>query len=230
MGILARLKRNKEVKKEVPRPIQPGWQPRTSVREFESKDGRVLVGIESYDIKAHEDEFYDTTHVIIDKTPIRLQGGETVYDAYVSHFSEDDAIMINKDTGKDMGRRNNYKHVRIGVDFDRIKSDPDYTFLLANTLLDENRICKYIHKGLSDQQYCGNYVGEIALIDGKYRKQFTTPIGNQVHFLPDQIRARQDYQRMQDRHRQEQIAAKQAEIAKAQEELRRLQKDNSEGR
>ena len=186
------------------------------------KDGLDYLECEYWDKNADLKKFYDTTKLIICTMPETLPSGRTVYNARVAHYAINDPIHLDNE-GNDIGRRNQFTRIRLGMDFVKLLNDQEYQKELMNRLLDKKRIQRYINAGLQDhpseQPSCGNYVGYIDINPetGKYGKMFNTVVGEEVHNLPEQVKAREEYKELQEKAKEKRISeleAKRAELNK----------------
>ena len=219
MGLFDRFKKKEE-------PKIPTYAPETQKQEsliesysYTGKDGQSYLECEYYDQNSDFKKFYDTTKLVICTTPEVLPSGRTVYSARVAYYGNNDAVYFGND-GQDMGRRNQFTKIRLGINFDKLLNDPEYQKVLMNGLLDQKRVERYVNAGLQDhptnQMPCGNYVGcvDINQRTGKYGKIFDARLGEEVHNLPSQVNTREQYKQMQEQQREIRISKLEAERAR----------------
>ena len=134
-------------------------------------------------------QFYDTTRLVVDKI------NNDVSKCRVSWYGHDDAIIINPETGEEVGRLTNYSEILTKIDYDLLQRDPNYVRTLMVTLLKRNRVEEYLARGLQENPElpCGEYVGHVQLKDGKYQKVFDEELGRQSHYSERMRQIRQFY-------------------------------------
>ena len=231
MGLFDRFKKKQEPKVMLVAPVQ-SMRRDVSIDEFIGKDGKRYIEVNHYNANADFKDLYDSTRLIVRKDPTILPSGEMVYDAQVSWYGENDAVMFDEN-GKDMGRRNQMTAIKLGIDMEKLLSeDKMYHIALMRDLLKQDRVRKYIEQGMQDNpaQPCGNYIGQIALKRDEqtdkmyYRKRFMVSIGKEIHYSPEQVAAREQHKQKQERIKQGMIADRQARIQRLQSEIDDLSK------
>ncbi len=177
-------------------------------------------------------QLYDTTRLIIDSKE-ENPFSDNIYNCRVSYYGKDD-VNISGNDSEDFGRKTEYKSVRVGLDMDKINDgEKPYYKALMTALLDEDRVSKYLARGMQDEPdiKCGNYIGEIREDENEiYRKVFVPKVGDYFHakFALTKNRAissnRIESQKKIDRA----IAEKQAQIASLQKEINalKMEKEN----
>lgn len=133
------------------------------------------------------------------------RGIQPLYHAKVSWYNENDAVCFDKD-GKDMGRREAYTDVVLGVDLARInRKDMEYCKVLFKGLLDHARVEQYRYTGMlvdpahtedarSKKAKCGNYIGHVAPTkNGGYTKYFNGDVGERIHESPEMVEKRKKF-------------------------------------
>lgn len=188
-------------------------------------DNKQFFVAEYYSGNSKSKKFYDTTRLVVDTVPSKVNG-VPVYSAYVAWYGQNDCVYLG-DNGKDMGRRNQFTEVKLQLDMQKLYRDPRYQRILAEGLLDQNRVQRYMKDGLSEnpERKCGNYIGGIGITPntGNYCKVFNTNIGRIIHDSPTMVATRQKHRAEQERKRQQEMARKQAQIKKLQKEMRELE-------
>ena len=231
MGLLDRLKKKQEPKSMQVAPVQEKRGDK-SIEEFVGKDGKRYIEVNHYSADADFKDLYDSTRLIVRKEPTILPSGEMVYDARVSWYGRNDAVMWGEHE-EDISRRGQMTAIKLGIDMEKLLSEDEaYHIALMRDLLNKARVEKYIQQGLQDSpaQPCGNYIGQIALMQNAqtgqmyYGKRFRMPIGREVHNLPEQVAKRQKHKQEEEQRRQAVIADKQARIQKLQSEIDDLSK------
>ncbi len=209
MGLLDFFRKNKEVV----RPVQ--IVPETEKNKIErtiTRDGEIQIDFYrgTYDVRRD----YDCTRlVILNKQPENMYGCN-VYDCKVSWYHEDDAIMLDE---KDS--RHDFKDIKLTVDPYFLQTDDTYATCLMNELLDRTRVNNMLARGMVENpdKPCGNYIGSVAMEDGKYVKKFNPSIGRAVHNSKEMAEKRRVYQQEESIKRE--IDAKRKELQRQLHEL-----------
>jgi len=184
-------------------------------------DGRLKV--EFYDRNPEFKNFYDTTRLIINTTPLNLEN-HRIYNCSVSWYGENDAVMFNRENGREEGRRADYRGVLAELDLSLLQNDPDYCNVLMKDLLDKKRVEKYLEEGLQEnpQNPCGKYIGGVKQTENGYRKFFSSVVGRASHNSELMVERRRALRERQERARQEAIKNKEAQIQKLQREIEEM--------
>ncbi len=180
-----------------------------------------ILQVEFYDSNAKLKEFYDTTRLMIDTNP-RSMAGHTVYDCAVSWYGQDDCQTLNNLTQKfDSLRSREYQRILAEINLDLLQSDSSYCNMVMKSLLDKERVEKYIAMGLQEtpEQPCGKYIGGIKQTEKGYRKFFAVAVGQSSHNSEQMVSKRQEYRAEIEAQRQAKIAEKKAQIEKLQSEI-----------
>ena len=227
MVLFDRFKKKEE--RSVEKPVERPGSVVNNANSNLSVDHTTLNGVNvmrviDYSPMAQSNQFYDTTCLMIVESPSSLPSGKSLYDAYVSWYGIDDAVNFRHDGSEIKGRKDDFKSIRLNIDFDALETDEAYRNMLMNGLLSKERVERYLHDSITGVRSTGNYIGEVRDIDGVYKKYFDESLGREVHDLPDQARKRQEYYKMQQDRKQEEIARKREEIRRAQAELDDLEK------
>lgn len=226
MGILDIFKpKNKETKESVGQaPQAQSIQNNASSNASISRDNHGNIIVEYYDPVATAREFYDTTKLVINPIPTRVEG-QLVYSAKVAWYGSSDCIVMDPTTGEIIGgRKGAFTDIKLEIDNERLFTDPMYQKVLMTQLLDQKRVeYRYIPMGLEEypEQPCGNYVGRVSR---EYKKQFDVAVGQAIHNSPEMIEKRQRHFERIEKARQAQIAEKRAQIEKLQQEMDELNK------
>lgn len=189
----------------------------------QSPEGRIQIDYSTPE-KAFK-EFYDTTRIIIDNKPINING-KFLTQALVSWYGSDDCIRIDKETNRELSRRNDYKRILTQIDVNALLNNPKYSYAVMNNLLDQARVTRYLYRGLENHpsQACGNYIGSIAQRGGEYVKVFDAKIGEIVHDMPDMVERRKEFKRIQEYSIRKEIEKKQKEMENKQKEMEELKR------
>ena len=171
-------------------------------------DGRLQ--IDYYNPKADFKQFYNSTRLIVGKS-INIAGHD-VSQCQVSWYSSSDNENLR--TGERIGRAVAYKDILTQLDIDALQHDSVYLETVMRDLLEQNRVERYLRKGLQDypERPCGQYVGEISTEN--YGKVFNISIGKIAHNLPEMQNKRLEEKRiaLKEKNRREKIAKLQGEI------------------
>lgn len=220
MGIFSNMFKSKD--KQTSEPIRPTPvnQTNQNMATFLRDDSGNII-VEYYDPVTTAREFYDTTKLVIAPNPVEIDG-EKVYSAEVAWYGENDCFMLDEN-GENMGRRSDFKSIKLEIDTDKLYSDPMYQKVLMTQLLSRNRVNRYLQIGMEEnpEHPCGNYVGRVS---ENYGKQFNPRIGKAVHNSPEMVEKRRIEAERKEEARQAQIAKKQEEMKRLQEEIDRLNK------
>lgn len=180
MGLLDRFKSKPQTKEVVTPPVVNN-QPTIRIDPFTGQDGMAYTEVNYHDVMSTQNQNYDTTRLVLRNAPIKINGKD-VYEAFVAWYGSSDAIRL--DGGREMGRRADYKSIHLGVDLEKLYSDPEYQKALFIGLLNRQRVEKYRDNGLDEyaRQPSGDYVGEIMPSpNGSYGKVFDASIGRAIH-------------------------------------------------
>ncbi len=186
-----------------------------------TKDDKVQ--LDFYDGKANFKQFYDTTRLIINR---KIQIKNTILtEALISYYSENDAIMINKD-GQEFGRRVQYEKILMDVDTNLLQRNSNYCNYVMKNLLNKERVDEYLKRGLQEnsEQPCGNYVGGVRTINNGYRKVFDPIVGKMVHESLEMKQKREEDRERQEQQKQDNISKRKSEIERLQREIEDMQK------
>ena len=161
------------------------------------------------------------TRLIIKEEPEQING-KNIYNAQVSWYGNSDEVFISN--GKPISKSTDYTSIKLGIDLGKILDDSNYKQQIMTQLVQQDRVKNYINLGLKDERECGNYIGEIGISpeDGSYRKEFDAIIGQQVHYSPQQITARQIFRQKREQQILSERAKLEADIAQKQDELNKL--------
>lgn len=198
------------------------------VKQIKSQNGRLYYQLDYYDRTAMYKQMYDTTRIIVDAVPTMIAGHST-YSAKVSWYGQNDAEYLDPQYG-DMGRKNQFTEIKLGLDVSKFFSDPQYQDVLMRQLLEKKRVERYIGEGLKDNpsQPCGNYIGYVGYSiqsnSNEYKKIFSGSVGHEVHYSSEMITKREKHKQYQEKQKQAMIARKQEEINRLQEEIDTLEK------
>lgn len=192
-------------------------------RAMTSEYGEQIIA-EYYEDDADFKKFYDTTKLVINPTPINING-VPVYYAQVSWYGQTDAIYFGPN-GEEMGRRSDMTNIKLEIDMNKLCTDPQYQEVLMLGLLDKKRVERYMQMGLEEEskQPCGDYIGGVALSDKtmQYAKMFRTYVGQAVHSSPEMVAKRQRYQENRRMAKEKMKREKQAQIERLQREIDEL--------
>lgn len=220
---------DREATKPVERPTSIPQMPKLNrVQQVKDENGRLFYQLDYYDKDASFKQMYDTTRIVVDAVPTMIAGHQ-IYSAKVSWYGKNDAVYLDPQYG-DMGRRNQFTDIKLGLDVNKFFSDPAYQAVLMRQLLDKNRIERYISQGLEDSPKtpCGNYIGHVGISSksnsNEYRKIFSEAVGREVHYSHEMLTKREEYKQYQEQQRQAMMARKQAEIERLQKEIDDLSK------
>ena len=75
-------------------------------------------------------------------------------------------------------------------------TNANYLDIFFRLLLEENRVRGFIERSLEVRPVkgkCGRYIGEVCIIDGKFRKYYIPRLGEEAHNLPSAENARQEH-------------------------------------
>lgn len=200
-----------------------------SISEFIGIDGKPMIIYDYTDVTANVGKLYDTTRLIVRKTPTALSNGEMVYAGAVSWFNKKDKDYNKNDSVGNKKHKDEYTGIQLRIDFKKMAEDSEYQKALMTKLLDKNRVEYYILNGLQDDyknlgKPSGNYIGEVSFngLTGEYQKHFYDSIGEISHNTEAQIERREKYKEEQRKLKREEIENKQVEIEKIKKELEEL--------
>lgn len=186
-------------------------------------DGKLQ--IDFWDKNPSAFQYYDTTRIIVDGRPNKINGKE-VYNCDVSWYGQDDAIRIERN-GQKIGRQFAYENVLVELDLNLLEHDDQYVKCLMTELLKENRVRDNLNKGLQDcpDRLCGNYMGGVEFYEQrqKYSKYFNYDVGAIVHNSDKMLNKRARYKQKIEQRKQEQIQEKKNRINKLQNEINDLE-------
>lgn len=208
---------NRNKKKEIQTPINREYKQQSNIEYNLTKDGKLQ--IDYYDAGSKVGKMYDTTRLIIDNVATKLNN-RTISKGLVSWYGRDDAVMLNRGNGEEIGRRTDYSEILADIDFNLIQTDRQYCEMVMKSLLRQNRVMEYLERGLQDnpRNPCGMYIGGVRKIGNGYEKFFDCIAGKEAHNRPEMVEKRYRYKNVMERRRQERIARNNAEIRKLQEE------------
>ena len=225
-----------DVQDQTPMQTKPPCRPDRFTMN-QSKDGLQIDFIEANPNFA---QFYDTTRLIVQNRCMDFPD-KNIYDCLVSWYGQQDAIMLDSESGELIeGRRNNYTHVLAQIDLNLLQTDPDYLKKVMLALLNESRVNRYMNAGMKTPEeiakaqadgnksidLCGRYIGGIAGKERNYQKFFDVAVGKKAHNLPDIVRARQELRQYREMSTKREIESKQAEINKLRARLNELESSN----
>lgn len=211
-------KQNKNNIQQQPNAMPPRKIENQNIIEYScTEDGRLVV--ELTETLPKSNQFYDTTKLVIDNKQVNL-AGEFVQNCMVAWYGQDDCVYLDG-SGRDMGRRGQYKNVLAGIDTDLLLNDENYCAAVMRSLLTQRRVDEYLNRGLQDNPDipCGKYVGEIIKGDKGYSKFFKRGLGQASHNSPEMVSKRQRYQEQVRQRQEREKEEKRAQIAKLQQEL-----------
>ena len=169
-----------------------------------------------------EDQFYDTTILVISENPTDIQDGVPLYTGRVSWSNHDDCIKINGNGQLNSPRAQDYKEVLLEIDMDKFWNDNSYRYALLTSLLDQKRVLERLNWGLEDspEKPCGNYIGGIYFNPHtKLYETYNRPdIAKKVHYSQTAINRRAAHKEKQVKIKESQLAEiyRQIEALKAQ--------------
>lgn len=203
------------------------------IHEFTGIDGKPMVEYDYTNTEASFKKLYDTTRLIVRKTPTILPNGEMVYTAAVSWYNQKDKDYTKKDINGPKKKKDEFTGIQLRIDFNKMAEDEGYQKAMMTKLLDKNRVDLYILNGLQDDpknfegglgKPTGNYIGELFVNGhtGEYQKHFYDSIGEASHNMEAQVERRKKYREEQKQLKKEAIEKKMAEIEKIKKELQDL--------
>lgn len=218
MGLFDRFRKEKEQKEQPIIKEQVNELP-FEVQFGETEDGRLQVDF--YDNKADFKQFYDTTRLIANPQPLNSYGDKNVLNCIVSWYGQDDAQMLNKRTGQEIGRRAEYRGILAQIDLNLLQTDPNYCYIVMKGLLEKKRVEKYLDRGLEENPElpCGKYIGGIEEREGRYKKVFDPSVGRQSHYSNLMINRRKENREKQEISKQQEIENRKKQIEKLQAEI-----------
>lgn len=144
-----------------------------------------------------EDQFYDTTILVISENPTYIQDGVPLYTGRVSWSKSDNCVYIDRNGKINSPRAQNYKEVLLEIDMEKFMNDNSYRYALLTSLLDQKRVRQRLAWGLEDspEKPCGNYMGGIYFNTHTklYAKYDRPDIAKEVHYSPTAINRRKAY-------------------------------------
>ena len=220
---------DREATKPVAKPTSMPQMPALNrVQQMKDQNGRLYYQLDYFDKDASFKQMYDTTRIIVDAVPTMIAGHQ-IYSAKVSWYGQNDAVYLDPQYA-DMGRRNQFTDIKLGLDVNKFFSDPAYQDVLMLQLLEKSRIERYIGEGLKDtpKQPCGDYIGHVGVSSksnsNEYRKIFSEAVGREVHYSHEMVKKRERHKQYQEQQKQAMMARKQAEIERLQKEIDDLSK------
>lgn len=190
-------------------------------RFFNSDTNSYVLGTSALSVDK-EDQFYDTTILVISENPTYIQDGVPLYTGRVSWSNHDDCIKINGNGQLNSPRAQDYKEVLLEIDIDKFWNDNSYRYALLTSLLDQKRVLERLEYGLEDspEKPCGNYMGGIFFNQDTrlYQKYDRPNIASKVHNSPVAKNRRAAYKEKQIQIKESQLANiyRQIEALKAQ--------------
>lgn len=184
-----------------------------------TNDGRLKVDF--YDREAEFKQFYDITRLIVDGTPLNIDGQE-VYNCMVSWYGENDCQTPDKENGGFSSMRSrDYRGVLAQIDLNLLQSDPNYCTAVMKGLLNKSRVEKYLENGMQEcpEMPCGKYIGGIRQTQTGYNKFFDVGIGKASHNSRLMVDRRQKRREHLKAAKQKEIESRKAQIAKLQSEI-----------
>ena len=222
MGLLDVFKKKHNVENIGENIERPQEQIQHQAEYGRTQDGRLSVDF--YDETAKFGQLYDTTRLIVNERPLSL-GERAVYNCMVSWYGHDDCSYLDN-SGREMGRKANYRGVLAEIDLNLIKRDPTYCEWVMKGLLDKKRVEKYLDTGLIEnpETPCGKYIGGVRPTEQGYEKFFSGSAGKASHNSELMVNRRLEHRQKQETKRQQAILDKQAQIVKLQNEVDDLSK------
>jgi len=132
---------------------------------------------------------------------LSILNGRDVYKCMVSWYGSFDAHTMDSETGEfDSPRARAYNDILVEIDPGLLLNDEHYREVVIKTLLNQNRITKYINNGLEENsnEPCGNYVGGIRKTEEGYKRFFNVDIGKFVHMSDFMVEQRKIYKEQKD--------------------------------
>lgn len=219
MGFFNRSKRNnKQNAESIVTDKQPSQQSPFDITYTTTSDGKLQ--IDFYDSNSSFRKLYDTTRLIV-RHPLNIANHQ-VYSCAVSWYGSNDALILNKKTGKLYCPRSvAYKEVLAEIDLELLQSDPNYCSVVMHELLDSHSVDSYLQTGLQENpnQPCGNYIGGVRLTENGYGTFFSPIIGRVSHNSELMVNKRQQRREKIEAKRQQAIQEKKAQLARLQTEL-----------
>ncbi|MDD7022921.1 MAG: hypothetical protein PUI29_10195 [Aeromonadales bacterium] len=220
MGLFKKL-RNKENEKIESVGAKKSGQSPYNVKFLRTYDGKMQV--EFYEKNPKYGQFYDTTRLILDGEQLNILGHK-LQKCKISWYGQDDTIMFDKKTGKEMGRSVDYREILTEIDENMLMSDSNYCEAVMKKLLNMKRVTEKLNNGLQENPDvpCGNYVGCIKKTENGYQKFFARPIGEIVHNSQEMKEKRLRYREQKEKYKQQEIDRRKEEIKKIQNEIDQL--------
>ena len=216
MGLLDKLKKKNNLQPE--NQIKKDYDIQYGI----TRDGRLQVDF--YDMQADFKQFYDTTRLILSQRPLNLAGKE-VYNCLVSWYGQNDCSMLNERTGEfEILNAVEYRGVLAQIDLQLLKSDPEYCKKVMKSLLDKQRVEKYLQAGLEEmpERPCGKYIGGVMKTEKGYRKFFSQEVGKASHYSNLMINRRKEYKENLEIKKQKEIKRREDKIKTLQEEINNM--------
>lgn len=174
----------------------------------------------------------DTTHLIVKNRDMNFPD-KHVYNCLVSWYkrciNDDYAVMLDPELGitYDMSTSPHSESILAELDINLLQSDPVYQRAVMKSLLNEERVNKYLNVGMmtydeianaqadgNDIALCGRYIGGITKNDKGYTKFFNPLVGRIAHNLPDMVQERRKAREDKENARNAEIARRKSEIAR----------------
>ena len=177
--------------------------------------------IEQTDVKTE-----DVTRLIISRQPLNIENCP-VYSCAVSWYNQNDCQNFSKETGKyESPRAEQYRGVLAEIDIELLQKDPNYCNAVMRSLLNRQRVEKYIENGLQEtpEVPCGKYVGGIMRTEEGYKKYFNEKIGRASHNSPLMVARRQKNREEIEARRRRAIDYKKEQIARLQGEIEDMER------
>ncbi len=225
MGFFDKLKNKnkKNISSEVNKK-QPEKQLPFEVKYSNSSNRNLQVDF--YDKNADFKKLYDTTRLIVDREPFNIEGHK-IYDCVVSWYGYDDCQVLYKTTGKlDSIRARAYREVLAEIDLEQLKNNPNYCEMVMKGLLDQQRVAKYLERGLQENPEipCGQYIGGVRKTERGYGKFFSVEVGKASHNSKQMINIRKRHREMIENQRRKEIEYKKTQIKRLQDELANMER------
>ena len=233
-------------KKEEVKPAYTRPQNKEKIKRSKTRDGRNVFEYcdEGKPMSAKyksSDEFYDTTKMVIDNFPRKIQG-KKVYDIMVSWRNSSYTII-------EEGIPIKYEHILAEVDKDRLEQDEEYLKYVMKDFLERERIKEYLSNGLETEgelkaeekeakrtgrgtksHYwpCGIYVGGVRQKGNEFGKFFDVDFGKKIHNSPEMVEARAEHRTQKAKEEEEERKRKVQAIREKKENIARLQREVEE--
>lgn len=226
MGLFDRFKKKdtQKVEEATIRTSSPNQAP-FDIEYGQSSDGRYLQ-VEFHDNRADFKKFYDITRLIVDRQPLDI-AGHPVHNCAVSWYGSEDCQMFDEKLGAfESQRAHEYRGVLAEIDLNLLQSDPNYCSMVMKSLLDKQRVERYLETGLQEEPKmpCGKYIGGVRQTENGYGKFFSTVVGRVSHLSDLMVNRRKEHRAALEARKLQAIEAKKAQIEKLQSELQEMEK------